>query len=416
VTVLDVVQETLSSTRASAESVTASWARMYDDHYSTGSMDLPGAGDRPSVGWRSGIFGTEYSTREKDEWAAGTLRRLQHTKPRSVLEVGAGDGVVAALLAPFVDRYVACDISAVAVDRLRLLPVPPGRLQCHVRGATNLTGLPPADLVVLNSVVHHFPDAAYLHAALTQALERLEPGGCVFVGDVPDLGLRRAYWLEAVAARSPACRSRAAAMDLVASCQARDVELAVDPGFFVRFAEDHGLAADVRLKPGSLPTEMNTYRYDVWLRPRTPAVVDLARQQSVPWRAGILEMLLDDRDVLAGQLAPTVVTGVPHPAQRRNFSVLNDLLRGRKDTPVDIGQLLRRHGRGVWPAEVRRLARDRGVACACVPSVTGRGHYDVVLSTRAVPALHHWPAVDGRPLTSDPARAFALRTAGVDSR
>src|SRR5262249_60024448 len=49
------------------------------------------------------------------------------------------------------------------------------------------------DVVVLNSVVQYFPSAGYLLDVLAAAMRLLAPGGALFIGDVRNLSLLRAF-------------------------------------------------------------------------------------------------------------------------------------------------------------------------------------------------------------------------------
>ena len=67
------------------------------------------------------------------------------------------------------------------------------KVELQAQPADDFTGLPEGtfDTVVVNSVVQYFPSADYLTAVLRGALERLAPGGVIFVGDVRNLRLLR---------------------------------------------------------------------------------------------------------------------------------------------------------------------------------------------------------------------------------
>ncbi|MGV9774024.1 amino acid adenylation domain-containing protein [Streptosporangium sp. NPDC003464] len=110
---------------------------------------------------------------------AGTKRSL------AILEIGCGSGELVDELFPHADRYVAVDVSSVAVGRvLGRYPgvegviCPAHLVRDHVRG--------PFDLVVMSSVVQFFPDTEYLYDALEAAAGLLRPGGRILLGDLID--------------------------------------------------------------------------------------------------------------------------------------------------------------------------------------------------------------------------------------
>ena len=110
----------------------------------------------------------------------------------------------------------------------------------EVRPADTFEGRPAEgfDLVVLNSVVQYFPDAAYLRRVLAGALDCLAPGGRVFLGDVRSLPLlptlTAAVWLHRAAPGQELATVRAAAW----RAAAWDDELVVAPQFFTALAAE----------------------------------------------------------------------------------------------------------------------------------------------------------------------------------
>src|SRR5205814_1386304 len=120
--------------------------------------------------------------------------RIRALRPRRVLEIGCGTGMVLARVAPHAERYVATDLSGdalryvaalVAADRAGL-----GHVELHERTADRLEGIDgPFDTVILNSVAQYFPSVDYLLEVLRAAIDRMPAGGAVFLGDVRSLPL-----------------------------------------------------------------------------------------------------------------------------------------------------------------------------------------------------------------------------------
>ena len=52
------------------------------------------------------------------EWRSATVDRIMSLRPRRVLEIGAGSGLLLSQIAPQCDHYVATDFSAIAIDNL----------------------------------------------------------------------------------------------------------------------------------------------------------------------------------------------------------------------------------------------------------------------------------------------------------
>ncbi|MFC7617384.1 class I SAM-dependent methyltransferase [Actinokineospora soli] len=107
-------------------------------------------------------------------------------RPRRVLEIGVGNGLLLTHLAPHVEHYHGIDISPAAIERLRAAVADlADRVELGVCAAHDIDGLPGGyDTVLINSVAQYFPSADYLADVLAKAVRLLAPGGRVHVGDV----------------------------------------------------------------------------------------------------------------------------------------------------------------------------------------------------------------------------------------
>ncbi|GAA0900281.1 class I SAM-dependent methyltransferase [Virgisporangium aurantiacum] len=353
--------------------IVSQWATIYDAVYTT-----DGSSDEPDfAGWRSSITGENYTEAETAEWLDGTVAEIRALRPRRVLDVGAGSGLVVRELLSTVDEYVAVDISATAVERMsRTYGSRPGT-RFLVRAADEIADLGPADVVVFNSVIHHFPGVEYLRRVIDRATS---VGRTVFLGDVHSLPLRDALRLCALAVRAPGPLTAGQVRGWLDNQNARERELILDPGFFVDVAAEHGLVADVRLKPGRHGTEMNLFRYDVRLRPPTDRLLDPASLRRTPWRGAV-------------EFVPQVLTGIPHPGLLPSVRALETVRTLDPSAPVDVAGLLTEPAEGIAPADLRADVERHGLTCYCVPS-TEPGRYDAVI------AEGRW---DGVTRTSDPA-------------
>jgi ubiquinone/menaquinone biosynthesis C-methylase UbiE len=104
----------------------------------------------------------------------------------AVLDVGCGDGFLAARLACQVPEVVAIDIDAPVLDRARARFPDAKVTWCH--GDVLTYPLEPAsfDAVLSNAALHHLPDT---RAALRRLGELVQPGGTLAV-----VGFPRTRW------------------------------------------------------------------------------------------------------------------------------------------------------------------------------------------------------------------------------
>ena len=132
------------------------------------------------AGWNSTYTGRPIPPAEMREQVEQAVERVLEGRPRRVLEIGCGTGLLLFRIAPHCSRYVATDFAVPALDYVRKrLHVLPDTVEIELRHALaeDFSGVEPGtfDAVVLNSVVQYFPDADYLRRVLEGALRCARP-------------------------------------------------------------------------------------------------------------------------------------------------------------------------------------------------------------------------------------------------
>ena len=265
---------------AEADAAVSDWKHLHELLYSAAGSDRF---EENFAGWNSMYDGLPLPLADLREWRDATVARIRELRPRRVLEIGVGSGLLLSRIAPECAEYVGTDLSEEAVRALRAQvdaePGLAGKVSLHARPAQELTGLPEGhfDTIVVNSVVQYFPGADYLTDVLHAAARLLAPGGALFVGDVRNLRLLRtlATAIEAGRATTDDKDTLRAAVDRAIAWEG---ELLLDPDYFATL---DGFTADIRIKRGAHHNELTRYRYDVVLRPGTdrPAVPS----PDLPW-------------------------------------------------------------------------------------------------------------------------------------
>ena len=116
----------------------------------------------------------------------GRLDACVPASATSVLDVGCGDGFLAARLARRVPLVVAIDADAPVLDRAQAR-FPAARVTwCHGDVLTHPLGRESFDAVVSNAMLHHLPDAG---TALRRLSQLVRPGGTLAI-----VGFTRAEW------------------------------------------------------------------------------------------------------------------------------------------------------------------------------------------------------------------------------
>ncbi|MFP8903464.1 amino acid adenylation domain-containing protein [Streptomyces atacamensis] len=293
------------------------WQAVNEEVYGAAAQDGPPLGENFS-GWHSSYDGSVLPEEDMRAWRAATVERILELRPRRVLEIGVGAGLIMAPVAPHVELYWGTDLSNTVIETLRRQtaadPVLAERTRFTACPAHVLDDLPAGtfDTVVINSVAQYFPSVDYLVDVIGKAFSLLGDTGAVFLGDIRDLRLLRCMRAAVHRTSSPG-DSAAAARYAVDRAVERETELLVDPALFDSLADvlDGFGGADVRIKRGEYDNELSRYRYDVVLHKRPAAPVSLAAAPAVAWEdvgglAGLAARLRDERP------AALRVTGIPN--------------------------------------------------------------------------------------------------------
>ncbi|MFF4607327.1 class I SAM-dependent methyltransferase [Streptomyces sp. NPDC001339] len=264
------------------------WQLIYEWVYG----ELPGTGGLGDnfVGWHSTYSGLPIALEEMREWRDATVERILSLRPRRVLEIGVGTGLLMARLAPHCEHYVATDFSPTVIDSLTAqvaeVPELAGQVVLRCQEADDFTGLEGEfDTVVLNSVVQYFPNGGYLAEVVRRAAELVAPGGAVFIGDVRNLRLHRAFRTAVLAGELAEHTGPGAAHAHVEDSVLNEKELLVDPDFFTSVARQvpDVAAVDIRLKRARHHNELSRHRYDAVLRKAPRPVTDAAALPTLVW-------------------------------------------------------------------------------------------------------------------------------------
>ncbi len=362
------------------------WEALFGDAYG-GEV----AGEDPAfhvAGWNSSYTGEPIPEPEMREWVEEAAGRVRALRPRRVLEIGCGTGLLLFRVAPECEEYWGADFSPEALSYLRRQLGRPGRELPQVRllerAADDFAGIPAGhfDVVVVNSVAQYFPGVDYLLRVIDGATGALAPGGTLWVGDVRSLPLLEAFHASVELARAPAETPASVLRDRVRRRTARDKELLVAPELFralpARLPRVSGV--EIRLKEGRHANEMTRFRYDVAVRVEGPPP-----PPAPEWRrwdpAGGLAALARDLD----ERAPGAVALARVPNARVAGALALPEALAAHDEARSAAELralaAEREAAAVDPAALRELAEARGYRVHARPSAWGgAGELDVLLA------------------------------------
>ncbi len=327
------------------------------------------------AGWNSSYDGSEIPLEEMREWHAATIDRILALKPKRVLEIGVGSGLILSRVAPVAETYWGVDLSESAVANVQrevaAIPELADKVHLEARPAHDLGELPEFDTVIINSVAQYFPSADYLVEVIRTAAEHLSPGGTLFLGDIRNLRSLRAF--------RTAVELRHGRLDVAAVDQAiaREGELVLDPDFFPALAKTLDLGdVDLWVKRGHAHNELTRHRYDVVLRkaPR-PAPPE---EQVVAYDGGLAQFITAEKPERLR------VTGVPDARLSGELAAVAALESGGDALSV-LDTVT-----GIDPEELHELGTRLGYRVAVTLAARG-GELEVVFSRGEDDRPHYRP-------------------------
>jgi non-ribosomal peptide synthetase component F/SAM-dependent methyltransferase/acyl carrier protein len=337
---------------------------------------------------------------------------LRDRAPERVLELGCGQGGLAARVATAAKEYVACDFSAAVLALAAKTAAASGadHVVFEHREADDFLTVPAQhyDAVVANALTEYLPGPDYLTRVLEGAIDATRDGGVVLLGAVRNLVVQHAAAVRDALATADSARTVTALRDDVERALRRERELHVHPGFFSDFAKTHDRVHHVDIEPSI--ERGDELRYDVVLHVGPgdePAGPVVWQDWSGIGTLGALGARLERRpEVLA-------VAGVPHRACAGPAAAAR-LLTGAIDVEtVDLDTLRRLldDPAAIEPARVVALAAaHRYRAVVSWASARPGGAFDVILRPETAPArLERFP----EPAEEDPRTNDPLATAAV---
>jgi amino acid adenylation domain-containing protein/non-ribosomal peptide synthase protein (TIGR01720 family) len=378
------------------------WKHLYDDTYT-----LPATNDDAKfniVGWNSSYTGEPIPDDEMLAWTNHTVERILALRPKRVLEIGCGTGLLLFRIAPQCKSYWGTDFAKGALEHVQKELQKPGQKILNVelfhKQAEDYTGFDEEifDTIILNSVVQYFPGIEYLVQVLQGAMQRIPDGGTIFIGDVRHQQLLETFHASVQLHRAPNSMPLSTLYLQTRKAMRRDKELSISPTFFLALKQRFPGISHVEIMPkrGHYQNELSKFRYDVVLHINEhehPAV-------DVPWLDWCSDELTLEtlRQQLRAQ-APEIlgIRRVPNARLMRDVSI-SSWLRA-DEQPEMVGQLKQwletADLQGVEPETLWNLADELPykVDISWV-GAEADGSFDVVLKHQAAGIRGHWQHPD----------------------
>ncbi|RAL24606.1 non-ribosomal peptide synthetase [Thermoflavimicrobium daqui] len=410
-----VVPEEQAENQTEVTHHVSDWQQLFDETYESPALD-------PTfhiVGWNSSYTGESLSPAQMREWVEETVSRIKGLKPRRILEIGSGTGLLLFRLIDDCEHYVGTDFSKVAIDHIRnvLCQTPTWQerldqsIELHVSRADQLDWVPQGsfDTVIINSVIQYFPDADYLKKVLRVATEALCPGGHIFVGDVRHHGLLGLQHASVQRYRSTGNESSKNLYEVVRANVRREEELLIDPRFFHQLTQEIPAlgSSTVLLKRGKDWNELTRFRYDAILQ-----VGSSTTQEVNEWMQGSDLSLATIRQQLATAAPDRLcLQQVANARLVEDHLFLQKLAEATDETVSELEKQLRDERKvGMDPEKLWELADELGYQVELSwASGYSDGSFDVVFTKQGaqLPDIA-WPGIQierNEPLANLPVRS-----------
>lgn len=273
---LDVKERVGESSGVSMPDVQVSeWETVFEKAYDADESDSDSDAGFNISSWNSSYTGEPLRIGEMGEWVQSTIDRIFTLRPKRILEIGCGTGLLLSRIAPYCEEYYATDISEKALNHIANRIIRGKREFSHVtlsKMAAEKFAFAEAksfDTVILNSVIQYFPDLSYLRYVIKQAAKLVasQGDGAIYIGDVRSLPLLETFYAEVELTKSEDLLSIEEYNKRVRRSIAREQELVIDPEFFRAMQKEcpEICHVHIELKRGSEHNELTRYRYDVTL-------------------------------------------------------------------------------------------------------------------------------------------------------
>jgi pristinamycin I synthase 3 and 4 len=318
------------------------WETIFDQIYSR-----PPTQEDPTlnvVGWDSSYDRASIPLEEMREWLDDTVETILQRRPERVLEIGCGNGLLLFRIAPYCREYLATDFSRAALDCIHRQISRQSQELSHVTLAHKLAndfqgvGEKTFDAVVINSVAQYFPSIDYLVNVLSRAIEAVNDGGFVFIGDVRSLPLLEAFQASVEFYRATDTLTIEKLKQNIQRSITQDKELVIAPTFFAELRKRLLRISRVEVFPkrGRYHNELTRFRYQAILNIGATKSVCAAPSMRIDWLQAELDFAGLRRQLEEQRPEGLVLTNVPNARLSTETRLLKSL------ATVDETQTVRR--------------------------------------------------------------------------
>lgn len=296
----------------------SSWQTIFNETY--GESAEKEESDFNIIGWNSSYTSKPLTNEEMKEFVDNTINRICSYKPKRVLEIGCGTGLLLLKIAPNCELYCGTDISATGLSfiqqKLNQQHIENnGQVVLKQLRADQLDEVPQEryDMIIMNSVVQYFPNIQYLLNVVENSINLLKSDGQIFIGDVRNLSLLEMFHTSVESYKANEDMAIKQFNRIIQKRIAEEEELLIDPEFFYALKKHLPSISnvDVMLKRGGFKNELTSFRYDVVLEINKEEMNSTNIYQ-LDWQADKLNFDTIKEILREEQLGEVLVTNVPN--------------------------------------------------------------------------------------------------------
>ncbi len=257
------------------------------------------------AGWNSSYTGEQISELEMREWLDTTIRRIKVLNPKKVLEIGCGTGMLLFRLIDDCESYLGTDISTKILEYVA--KVAKNKEVHHKLTLLNKSADDFKEItenkfntVIINSVAQYFSNVEYFVNVLKNAIRCIEGEGAVFLGDIRNYSLLRAFHTSVEIFQASNDMTIDVCKQHIENRILTETELLVSPEFFYALMKEIPDITHIEIlhKRGTTENELNRFRYDAVLYIHTQ--VKNPEMLQLDWGSEItaieeIKMILEDR-------------------------------------------------------------------------------------------------------------------------
>ncbi len=337
------------------------WRTIYDENYSrTAEMEKS-----LFTGWNSSYTGEPLDEKDMLQWVENTTSQILSLKPKNLLEIGCGLGLLLREIAPKCQTYVGTDFSKPVIDYLSNMlkkNTALSKVKLLNRGAHNFEGIEDEsfDVIVLNSVVQYFPDADYLLKVLADSVKKLKPGGCLFIGDLRNYAMLKAFHASLQLFQAGPSTPLKELNHRIHENMRNEQELLIQPDFFHELIKEIPELNHLRIEPkfGNYNNELSRYRYDVFLWKNMDVSKKTEHPEWIDWKGMDITRI---HDLLTSKKEkPVALKTITNSRTEEDDRILHGLAKAFEDETVI--QLKRKatgvRNKGIEPDDLRQISKE----------------------------------------------------------